>query len=533
MAHSTPIRLTEQTIVPASFALLKMAVPQNLSFNRNAWLVRAETLKPVLKHWRVDAAWAVSPMEDQNAWQGVRLKRTPLQPFLAERSFRTGDTLMVELPETVVGRFRCRLDYADGYADSPARIRVTCGEMPAELTHIDDPFTGILNRAWLPAETITVDDLPAPLEVSRRHSCRYIRLDFIGVPGSLKVRDLHILAEGAEEHLPPPPTHLSPFQRQLHDASVRTLRNCMQTCLEDGPKRDRRLWTGDLRLQAMLNRLTYRRFDLVERCLYLLAANVTANGELPGCVFERPCPRPGCMMHDYALLFAVVLEEHCRWSGNLRVGEDLFELAACQFESLVRFVKDGVFHIPPEEQADFFIDHCPALDKQASMHGLALCSLHALIRLAKRLNRPTANLQKLAKQWHDAARQHFLNPSTGLMESGASRQISCASQVWMILGGALSPEEGLRALHTVEQMPDAIRPTTPYMMHYLLEAYALCGDRQHITELLDAYWGGMLRHGADTFWECYVPTKPLFSPYQDFRLNSSCHAWSATPVCFL
>ena len=500
---------------------------------RDSWLARAEALKPVLKHWRVNAAWMVSPMEDQNAWQGIRMERRPLLPFLSEHSFRTGDTLMVELPETVVGRLCFRLIETTGYADSPARLRITCAELPAELIHVDDPFTGILNPAWLPTEIITVDDLPAAVALLRRYSCRFLRIDFLGVPGRLRLQDLHILAEGAEDFLPSPPHALSPIQQQLHIASVRTFRNCMQTCLEDGPKRDRRLWTGDLRLQALLNRLTYRRFDLVERCLYLLAANVSPNGELPGCVFERPTPHPGCMMHDYALLFSVVLEEHCRWSGNLRVGKDLFALAAYQFEFLSRFMQNGVFHIPPEDRQDFFIDHCPTLDKQASLHGLALFSLHALIRLAGLLGHPTAYWKNLAEQWRNAARQTFFNSATGLMESGATRQISYASQIWMILGGVFSPVEGRRALRNVEQTSAAVCPTTPYMMHYLLEAYALCGDHQRIAELVDAYWGGMLRQGADTFWESYVPDKPFFSPYHDFRLNSSCHAWSATPACFL
>ena len=42
----------------------------------------------------------------------------------------------------------------------------------------------------------------------------------------------------------------------LDRVSQRTLRDCMQTVFEDGPKRDRRLWLGDLRLQALANYAT-------------------------------------------------------------------------------------------------------------------------------------------------------------------------------------------------------------------------------------------------------------------------------------
>ena len=47
------------------------------------------------------------------------------------------------------------------------------------------------------------------------------------------------------------------------------------------------------------------------------------------------------------------------------------------------------------------------------------------------------------------------------------------------------------------------------------------------------YWGGMLKEGADTFWELYDPGDPLASPYGSRAVNSFCHAWSSTPAYFI
>ena len=47
------------------------------------------------------------------------------------------------------------------------------------------------------------------------------------------------------------------------------------------------------------------------------------------------------------------------------------------------------------------------------------------------------------------------------------------------------------------------------------------------------YWGGMVKLGADTFYEVYVPGDPDFSPYGDRMINSMCHAWSCTPSYFI
>lgn len=51
---------------------------------------------------------------------------------------------------------------------------------------------------------------------------------------------------------------------------------------------------------------------------------------------------------------------------------------------------------------------------------------------------------------------------------------------------------------------------------------------------VEDYWGGMVRLGADTFWEYYVPDNHLFSSYNGYTLlNSYCHAWSCTPIYFI
>jgi len=68
------------------------------------------------------------------------------------------------------------------------------------------------------------------------------------------------------------------YDVRIDQVSLRTLRNCMQDFFEDGPKRDRRLWLGDLRLQALTNSVTYRNFDLVKRCLYLFAGTANEQG---------------------------------------------------------------------------------------------------------------------------------------------------------------------------------------------------------------------------------------------------------------
>jgi hypothetical protein len=49
-----------------------------------------------------------------------------------------------------------------------------------------------------------------------------------------------------------------------------------------------------------------------------------------------------------------------------------------------------------------------------------------------------------------SAREHLYNAGSGLFESGEQKQISYASQIWMILGGGLSKTESRKASTAVQ-----------------------------------------------------------------------------------
>ena len=75
-----------------------------------------------------------------------------------------------------------------------------------------------------------------------------------------------------------------------------------------------------------------------------------------------------------------------------------------------------------------------------------------------------------------AARRVFYDAGRGVFVSGAERQVSWASQAWMILAGVATEEEGRRALRAVAASADAVGPVTPYLYHYVVEAMLACGS---------------------------------------------------------
>ncbi len=121
----------------------------------------------------------------------------------------------------------------------------------------------------------------------------------------------------------------------------------------------------------------------------------------------------------------------------------------------------------------------------------------------------------------------------GFFTSGARRQVSWASQVWFALAKVLAPEENARLLERLLARNPGIPLVTPYACHYLIEALMENGLTGQAVSAMKGYWGGMLREGADTFWELYDPGDPFASPYGCRAINSFCHAWSSTPAYFI
>ena len=123
---------------------------------------------------------------------------------------------------------------------------------------------------------------PATVTLSRRLAFRYVKIELLGSSPyyDFNIHDMKCMAQTSAK------IYLKSFRKQLiHDKEIdrvglNTLKECMQTVYEDGPKRDQRLWIGDLYLEALGNNYSYKQHDLTKRCLYLLAGLSDLNGYL-------------------------------------------------------------------------------------------------------------------------------------------------------------------------------------------------------------------------------------------------------------
>ncbi len=211
------------------------------------------------------------------------------------------------------------------------------------------------------------------VRLPRGYAYRYVRVDVLDTSPNYGVRfdEVSAVAVTSARGAPPPLSALAPaWVRRVDEVSIATLRDCMQTALEDGPRRHQRLWIGDLRLQARASDVTYPQFDLVKRCLYLFAALPRASdGFLPACIFEEPTPATtGTFILDYAALYGAIRLDYVRASGDRATALDLWPVALRQLELLLMNVdSSGLFVIPQGSWA--FIDWNRELDGSAPIQA--------------------------------------------------------------------------------------------------------------------------------------------------------------------
>lgn len=508
---------------------------------RTYWLQQAEAFKPALSQTNKYPQRLVTVLKDENAYQGWRAEMESTVASFYKTSLKKQDCFILDFGEHITGYFSFSLSPQQVTPDAPARIKFTFGEVPSEMMTPFEPYTGGLSRAWLQDEIVTVMTVPDTITLSRRLSFRYVKVELLHAPNyDFTISEMSCQAVTSASTEPKPlPTNTSSLIKEIDRVGLNTLRECMQTVYEDGPKRDQRLWIGDLYLEALANTYSFQQHDLTKRCLYLLAGLADESGFLNGTVFERPYPHPQSkqLLLDYALLYNVSAKDYLEATGDRQTVEDLWKVISKQVEIASLYLQDnGLMDFEKATKEWWvFIDWRDGLHREVALQGITIFGLTQTYELACMLGREKelAYLPGMIKKMKNAAKKYFYNKKTGLFAGVENKQVSYLSQVWMVLSGVSTKAESQQALSNLKTAENVVHPGTPYAYHYYIQALLDCGLNDEARDALVVYWGGMIKKGADTFWEAYDPVNDFISPYNFHPMNSYCHAWSCTPVYFI
>ena len=504
-----------------------------IEMKNQRFLDKAMKLLPSLEEIKVNVVQTVEIFKDEKE---IRIKRAE---DYKQKVLKKGSKICLDFGDHQVGYLDLSLGYTGSHPDAPVWMKIHFAETPSELLEDGQSYKGWICSSWIEEEQIHVDVLHSVLKLPRRYAFRYVMIEILDISSKfdLVIKDAVCRAvSSAKDEEMIPFKALDAQTAKLDQTGCRTLHNCMQEVFEDGPKRDRRLWMGDLRIQALVNYETYKKNDMVKACLYLFAALPMENGQMGACLFLEPEPEvDDTKMFDYSLFFVNTRWDYYEETKDKEALGELWPTAFRQIQLSERYLTDKKLVRDSDVLGWCFVDWNLNLNKQASAQGILLYALGSAIKIASELGETATTewMSDLYAECKNAAKTYLWDSQKQCYISGEERQVSVASQVWMILGGAVERESAAGLLQRVETITEVEKMVTPYMYHNYIDALLYAGEKDKALQKLKTYWGGMLEMGADTFWELYNPENPLESPYGGTIVNSYCHAWSCGPSYFL
>lgn len=500
---------------------------------KTGYLNEAKQLLPQLTHHNSYPVNIIKIKKDINEWLGWKSTIISSAKEVENKRLGKGDTVILDFGRNIVG-------YLQGLSNAPATIKVQTAEVLAELGDSWEQYPPIFDNGYKPTNNWSFDvDIEKKWRINERRTFRYIRIVVLKTENAIILSNLlcdEVSAIALNKIKP-----LQGFNKKMQQIDLvaqYTLRNCLQEVVEDGPKRDQRLWLGDLRLEALADGVLYNSNSQVKRCLLLFAGTQREDGFVAPCVYTTEGENPEIgdeMIPDYAMLFGNVLLNYSTKNNDWALAKKLYPIASQQVDIVCNkwLNKKNILQIP--DSVWQFIDWSKSLNRQAAEQATAIYAAKSLLHLATKLGikKDVKKWQILSNKLTASALDNFYSKEKGLFISGTQQQVSWASQIWMILAGVVDKNKGVKILKQIEKDSTAIKPGTPYLMHHLVEAYLLCNMDEEAYKLIKNYWGGMIDKGADTFWEIFNPENAYTSPYNSHLFNSYCHAWSCTPTWFL
>ncbi len=498
-------------------------------------LRKAEENRPVIQKGTATPSRIVDIIRDDNRLNGVAAETSEKDiSKLSSYGWKRDDRLILDFGDHRVGSFEIDIDQTGSPMDAPLYLRIKFAEVPAELAAESSDYDGWLSRSWIQEEFVHLDRLPAKLSLPRRYSFRYVELKIIDTSPKWQAvfSNPVVTTETSADASSFKPLCLKDEKlQQIYNVGIKTLADCMQDVFEDGPKRDRRLWLGDLRLQALADYASFDNTALVKRCLYLFAGMTTKEGKISANVFVSPNNIPDdTFLFEYSLFFISVLYDLHQAHPDIALVKELYPTAKKQMDlSLQMFDKNG--RLMPDENYPVFVDWSNEFNKDTAGQAEMIYVMKQFISLSEAVGDPDLESyrQKLALIT-GYAKDKLYRKDRQLFVTG-EEEFNIASQVWMVLAGVMSPEENREIMQTaVRELFPVTGIATPYMYHHIVEALFEAGLKEEAVSLMKNYWGKMIDLGADTFWEAFDPDMPDYSPYGSPIVNSYCHAWSCTPV---
>lgn len=298
----------------------------------------------------------------------------------------------------------------------------------------------------------------------------------------------------------------------------------------DGIKRDRWTWSGDAIQSYLMN--YYLRFDTecVKRTIRQLRGKDPVTAHIN-------------TIMDYTFYWFKSILDYYQYTGDLTFISEMYpKMCTLMDYVLERTNSDGLVEGKADDWifvdwVDFPMHKRGVLAFEQILFYKALMTMHTCATLLHQ----TDPYQQLAENVICKTRQLLWNDDRqawehAIEEGEINHQITKFPNIFAILYDIVDDATKRNIVDSVMENNKVDPITTPYMRFYELESLCMMGRQTQVLQEIRNYWGGMLREGATSFWEKYIPSEQgteHLAMYGRPYGKSQCHAWGASPVYLL
>ena len=318
---------------------------------------------------------------------------------------------------------------------------------------------------------------------------------------------------------------------RIWEVSAYTMDLTTREFFMDGIKRDRWTWSGDAIQSYLMN--FYLRYDLdcVKRTIRQLRG-------------KDPVTAHVNTIMDYTFYWFKSISDYYEYSGDEAFVQEMYpRMKTLMDYSLNRTNADGMAEGQPDDWifvdwVDFPMHKRGVLAFEQILFYKALETMARCAEICKDqeqhyAEQAAALREKVTALFWNQKQSAFLH---AVEDGKMNPQITKFPNMFAILYDFVSEEEKKQIMQGVMLNKDIPSITTPYMRFYELAALCEMGLQKEVLPEIKAYWGGMLREGATSFWEKYNPEETgtqHLAMYGRPYGKSLCHAWGASPVYLL
>jgi len=409
---------------------------------------------------------------------------------VAPRSY-DGPVLFLDFGEEMAGYLRVAINSKEG-----VNLRLLYGETLSECHNIA-PRTALLRK--MVTEEILIAPGDQQWESRTRQGFRFLRIEFTDCPNGAILTDINVHSANYPVNYTGYFSCSDPLLNKIWSSGRRTLHLCMQEYYLDAIKRDRFLWVGDLRLEALINYYLFGDLELLRSSCAAFAKVQYPDGAIPS-VLGEGAP----VLWDYVAWWPVCFADYYQFSADKTfLQAHLKEIIKAAKWLVAKAGRDGLINVPANTTEKWLCILSRAVGKDPAFNALYYKAISATIAV-------------LDAAGDKKTKAYFENIAAGIAKSFFKK--------FNVL-----PEDYL---------PDPAEPATGALNSFdKCEAYFKSNQISAGLNYIRENWRGMLDYGCDTFWEIVfvdpagsIQDKQKWDKYQTI---SHCHGWTGSPSYLL